>query len=183
MADALPPPPFERKQKVDRLRGHKAVPFDVSPDNAESEAIKSVLGLKGLRKMRFQGEISPLGKQGWKVTGTLGASITQDCVVSLQPVKTRIDTEVRLRFLPEDMIDPSTAEDVLEEDVEVLGDVIDLGHIAVEALSLATPDYPRAENAMLGQISARPEGTAPILDEETKAFAGLAALKKKRSEN
>ncbi len=179
MAETLPPAPFERPKEVARLRAHKAIAFEESPTEAEVEAIRQVLGLRGLRKMRFAGAISPIGKHGWLVEGTLGASITQDCVVTLEPVKTRIDTKVRLRFLPESMIEVDTPEDVLEDDVEPLGEVIDLGHVAVEALSLAMPDYPRVDTAGVLHVTAEPEGAAPIKDEETRAFAGLAALRDK----
>ncbi len=179
MADLLPPAPFERPKEVERLRAHKAISFDETPTEAESEAIRDTLGLRGLRKMRFQGTLSPIGKRGWLVEGQLGASITQECVVTLDPIKTRIDAQVSLRFLPESMIEDDTPEDVLEDDVEPLGEVIDLGQVAVEALMLAMPDYPRTETAEPVHITAEPEGAAPIKDEETKAFAGLAALRDK----
>ncbi len=179
MADTLPPAPFERPKEVERLRAHKAISFDESPSEGEAEAIRQTLGLRGLRKMRFAGALSPLGKRGWLVEGQLGASITQECVVTLEPVKTRIDSEVSIRFLPEAMIEDDTPEDVLEDDVEPLGEIIDLGHVAVEALSLAMPDYPRVDTTEVVRITAEPEGAAPIKDEETKAFAGLAALRDK----
>jgi len=179
MADTLPPAPFERPKEVERLRAHKAISFDEIPTEAEAEAIRLALGLRGLRKMRFQGELSPIGKRGWLVEGTLGASITQECVVTLEPIKTRIDADVSLRFLPDSMIEDDTPEDVLEDDVEPLGEIIDLGHVAVEALSLAMPDYPRAATTEPVRVTAEPEGAEPIKDEETKAFAGLAALKDK----
>jgi len=183
MADTLLPAPFERPKEVERLRAHKAIPFDEAPNEAEAEAIRQALDLRGLRKMRFKGELSPIGKKGWLVNGMLGASITQNCVVSMEPVKSRIDTEVSIRFLPESMIEVETPEDVLEDDVEELGSIIDLGQVAVEALSLAMPDYPRAEAAEIGRLTAEPEGAAPIKDEETKAFAGLAALKEKLNQS
>lgn len=183
MADTFPAEPFERPKEVERLRAHKAISFDEAPTEAEAEAVREALGLRGLRKMRFTGELSPIGKRGWLVEGTLGASITQECVVTLEPVKARIDTEVSLRFLPEAMIEDDTPEDVLEDDVEALGEIIDLGHVAVEALSLAMPDYPRSEAAELVHVTAEPEGAAPIKEEETKAFAGLAALREKMADN
>ncbi len=176
MADEIKTPPFERPIEVDRLRANAAFTFDETPTEAEAEAIRALLNLRGLRKMRFHGEIIPLDKRGWRVTGTLGASITQECVVSLDPVKTRIEAPVNLRFLPDSMIEHETPEDVLEEDIEPLTSVIDLGAIAVEMLLLAMPEYPRTD-AELIQVSAAPPGAEPIKDEETKAFAGLSALR------
>lgn len=179
MADSIENTPFNRPIDVERLRANATFRFDEAPSETEAEAIRQSLNLRGLRKMRFQGEITPLGKRGWQVTGVLGASITQDCVVSLEPVKTRIDETVSLRFMPDSDIEYDTPEDVLEDDVEPLGEVIDLGHVAVEALYLAMPEYPRAESAHLAQSSAAPAGTAPMKDEETKPFAGLSALRDK----
>lgn len=182
MADEIQNAPFERPIEVERLRANAAFTFTETPSEAEAEAVRNTLGLRGLRKLRFEGEIIPLGKRGWHVVGTLGASITQSCVVSLEAVKTRIDTEVSLRFLPESMIEQDTPEDVLEDDVEPLGPVIDLGHVATEALHLAMPEYPRIESAELTQVTAAPPGVAPMKDEEVKPFAGLEALRDKLSD-
>ncbi len=177
MAETDTPPPFERPLEVARLRAHKDISFDEAPTEAEAEAIRALLGLRGLRKMRFQGNLAPLGKQGWALEGHLGASITQDCVISLDPVKTRIEEAVKLRFIPESDIAYGTPEDELEDDIEPLGEVIDLGQVAVEALLLAMPKYPRSDSAAPAVFTAAPEGAAPIRDEDTKAFAGLAALR------
>ncbi len=183
MADHPHPAPFSRPIDVDRLSANAAFVFNETPTEAEAEAIRASLGLRGLRKLRLQGEITPLGKRGWQLKATLGASITQECVVSLEPVKTRIDTDVSLRFLPESTIEYDTPEDVIEDDIEPLGAVIDLGHVATEALMLVMPDYPRSEAAALAQVSAAPPGAAPIKDSETKPFAGLADLRGKLGDN
>ena len=50
-----------------------------------------------------------------------------------------------------------------------------------EALSLSVPEYPRAAEAELGEMTAEPEGAAPISDEDVKPFAGLAGLRDKLS--
>ncbi len=62
-----------------------------------------------------------------------------------------------------------------DEDIEPLGDRIDLGLVAIEALALALPPYPRKEGAALAE-------TLPDDAEETetvKPFAALAALRDK----
>lgn len=179
MADEIPNAPFERPIDIERLRANAVFTFSETPTEAEAEAIRETLGLRGLRKMRFEGGIEPMGKRGWHVVGKLGVSITQSCVISLEPVKTRIDHEVSLRFLPDSMIDYDTPEDVLEDDIEALGAVIDLGLVATEALMLIMPEYPRIDSAELAQMTAAPPGAAPIKDEEVKPFAGLEALRGK----
>ncbi|NNK79430.1 MAG: DUF177 domain-containing protein, partial [Litoreibacter sp.] len=54
--------------------------------------------------------------------------------------------------------------------------------IALEALSLALPAYPRAEGAELGETVFSEPGTDPMSDEDAKPFAALAALKNKMNE-
>lgn len=170
---------FSRPVDVESIPKNGIFKFEEAPSEAELIRIKPFLGLLGLRKMRLTGEIMPLGKKGWEVSAMLGASVTQECVVTLEPVKTRIDVPVRVRFLPAEMIPEDRPETELDEDIEPLERVIDLGKIAIEALIMALPDYPRKENAALDVGSAIPDGAEPIRDEDLKPFAGLAGLKEK----
>jgi uncharacterized metal-binding protein YceD (DUF177 family) len=102
--------------------------------------------------------------------------VVQTCVVTLEPVTTRVDQAVRRRFLPhaaaraaELVVDPEE-----DDEVEPLGERIDLGLVAVEALALALPAYPRKEGAVLGPVA-----TDEIAEDEPKPFAALAALRGK----
>jgi uncharacterized metal-binding protein YceD (DUF177 family) len=51
--------------------------------------------------------------------------------------------------------------------------------VLTEALSLALPDFPRADGAELGSQVYAADGVAPMTDEDAKPFAGLASLKAK----
>ena len=75
--------------------------------------------------------------------------MVQSCVVTLDPVTTRIDQPVRRTFLPETAArGPEIVVDPEEDDeIEPLTDRIDLGRVAVEALALALPAYPRKPGA------------------------------------
>ena len=61
------------------------------PDAAARGALAEELGLLDLRKLRLSGRITPDGDSGWRLDATLGATVVQPCVVTLQPVTTRID--------------------------------------------------------------------------------------------
>ena len=78
--------------------------------------------------------------------------MVQPCVVTLEPVTTRIDQPVRRIWLPD--AGRPAAEVVVEADAddepEPLGERIDLGLVATEALALAMPAYPRKPGAALG---------------------------------
>lgn len=155
--------------------------FELSPDAEARAALAQELGLSGLRKLSFRGEIAPSGKRGWTLTADLGATVVQPCVVTLEPVTTRIDTKVLRRFDPNPTPVQAGSELEMPEDdsVEPLGDVISVDSVMIEALSLALPSYPRAADADLGEANFAEPGIAPMSDEDAKPFAALQSLRDK----
>lgn len=112
------------------------------------------------------------------MTGQLGATVVQPCVVTLTPVTTRIETDVRRLYTP-DFIDPDGDEVEMPEDdsLEPLGHQIDLSAVLIESLALALPLYPRADGAQIETANFTEPGKAAMTDDDAKPFAGLAALK------
>ena len=160
------------------LSATRPTPFELAPRGDALTHMADALGVTQLRKVKLVGEISAQAKTDWLLTARLGATIIQPCSVTLEPVTTRIDTDVRRLFLRdyEDPTDPE-AEMPEDEDIEALGSHIDLGNVLREALALAVPLYPRAKDAELDtQVFTEP-GKAPMTDEDAKPFAGLAALR------
>ncbi len=164
--------------RLSDLASRRATTFAIVPSADENSAIAAHLDLRGLRKLRFAGEIAPLGQTDWTLTGTLGATVTQDCVVTLDPVTTRIDEPVT-RTYAADLVDPDGAEVEMPEDdtIEPLPTSVDVAAVMIEALSLALPDFPRAEGADLGSAQFAQPGATPMTDDDAKPFAGLAALR------
>ena len=174
--------PSKTALRVSTLTQDADHPFLVQPNAAETAQIAAELGFEGLRKLRFEGKLRPLGKADWEIVAMLGATVQQACVVTLEPVVTRIDTPVRRKFL-RSVEDPTEAEMEMPEDdeVETLGPWIDPALVMIEALSIAAPDYPRKDDAHLGTMVYTKPGEAAMTDEDAKPFAGLAALKDKLS--
>ncbi|WP_109467306.1 YceD family protein [Albibacillus kandeliae] len=170
--------PTTQPFRVADLAQNRSTPFELRPDAAELSALAEELGLLGLRKLSFSGQIAGQGRRDWVLTGQLGATVVQPCVVTLEPVTTRIDTEVTRTYLAE-MPEPEGEEVEMPEDdtQEQLGSVIDPGQVMVEALALALPLYPRKEGVGSGDASFAGPGITPMTDEEAKPFAGLAALR------
>ena len=168
---------------LERLSSRHATAFDLKLSDAEQRQMVEDLDLIGLAKFRFSGEITPEGKQDWRLTAKVGASVTQACVVTLAPVKTRIDEEVSRHYVPAETIAQSTeeTETELNDELDPIPDQIDLLAVATEALALALPDYPRADDAPQDPQIFGPDGVAPMTDEDANPFAGLAALKDKLS--
>ncbi|MBF9045410.1 DUF177 domain-containing protein [Rhodobacterales bacterium HKCCE4037] len=163
-----------------RLGRSAPTAFEVEPDAEARARLIEALDLRGLRKVRLTGEVTPEGKADWRLDATLGATAIQDCVVTLEPVTTRIDTPVTRRYVA-DLPAPTGEEMEMPEDdtVEPLPASLDLMAVLTEALALALPDYPRAEGVEMGQVLHAAPGITPMTDEDAKPLAGLAALRDK----
>lgn len=157
--------------RVAHLNPRQPTEFALSPDAQSRQALAAELGLTDLPKLRFSGQIRAVASDGWQVTGQLAARVVQPCVVTLAPVATDLQEEVRRVFSPHATTPEGDEAEMPDDDTEPLGQYIDLDAIMAEELSLALPLYPRARNATLSE----PE---PDSAETRKPFAGLADLLK-----
>ena len=171
-----------RKLRVAGLDTQKPTPFKLEPSAPQRKAIAAQLKLIELRKVRFEGRIAPTGDADWTLTGDLGATVVQPCVLTLEPVSTRIDVPVSRLFLAKWETAPVSDEEVEinpDDNSEPLNTHIDMDAILIEALSLALPLYPKAEGASLETTSFSKAGVTPMTDEAARPFAGLASLRDK----
>lgn len=164
------------------LGRQKSWSIDLQPDAAQRDDIATLLGLEGVRKFRFTAQLRPVGTSDWELIGKLGATVSQTCAVTLDPVTTRIDEDILRRFVA-NLPEPEALEAEMPEDdsSEPLGAEIDITAVALEALSLALPAFPRHTDAEKSQplsLESSPPGAAPLQTETTKPFAGLADLLK-----
>ncbi len=173
-----PAPPFSAPFRVADLAARKPTAFDLAPDAAALGAIAAAVGADAIRKLRFRGTLVPQGRHDWMLEAMLGATVVQPCVVSLEPVVTRIDEPVRRSYL-RDL--PPVAEGEIEmpqdDTVEPLGPVIDPAAVMIEALALAMPLYPRSAQAGPVEAEFAPPGVAPLRAADIRPFAGLEALR------
>lgn len=170
--------------RVSELSQNSATPFGLRPDSTQLKAIAAELGLSGLRKLSFTGDIKGVGSADWRLKAKLGATVIQPCVVTLEPVTTRIDVPVERLFV-RDFVDVDAPEAEMPEDdtTEPLTAWIDPEAIMSEALALNLPLYPRAEDATLGEMVLTEPGVTPMRDEDARPFAGLAGLKDQLDKN
>ena len=96
MTESNPP----RRLRVSDLPERAETRFEIIPDTAEMKVIATELGLDGLRKLRFAGQVAADGAHDWRLDADLGATVIQPCVVTLAPVTTRIDERSRVAFWP-----------------------------------------------------------------------------------
>ncbi|MDX1821019.1 MAG: DUF177 domain-containing protein [Paracoccaceae bacterium] len=168
--------------RVADLPQNRTTPFALRPGAVALQEIAAEMELLGLRKLAFQGTVRAEGRSDWVLEGTLGATVVQPCVVTLEPVTTRIDVAVRRLYLadPTPILPEGEEIEIPEDDsAEPLGEVIELHGVMLEELALALPAWPRAEGAGIGSLSVTEPGQTPLTEESMKPFAGLAALRDK----
>lgn len=153
----------------------------LSPTAAERQAIADRLLLVGLPAFVAEVTVTPLKKNRLlQVSGQITATVTQECVVSLEPFDSAIDTEF------DEVYDRDASELGSEDDdapwaeaadvPEFLeGDVLDLADIAAQHLSLALEPFPRKPDASLDAGGG--EGVSINAPERDNPFAALKALK------
>lgn len=161
--------------RVAHLNPRQPTEFRIAPDAETRKALAAELDLIDLPNLHFSGRITAEGLDAWKVTGKLSARAVQACVVTLAPVTTAISEEVERFYSPHVTQSEEEEVEIPEDDVEPLGQYIDVNAVMAEALALALPLYPRAEGAEL---------PAPVADDAEddntrRPFAGLADLLKK----
>ena len=170
---ALPSLPF----RVTAISGRSSTHVKFVPDAATRAVIAAALDLIGLPQFQFEGDIRPSGKRDMVLSGRLRALAIQPCSVTLEPVRTRIDEVVTRQYLADFKVSDADEVEIPEDDtLEPLGEVIDAATVAIEALALALPLYPRAEGVELGAVSVAPPGSEPLREADLKPFAGLAGL-------
>lgn len=150
--------------------------FDIAPDAGARARIAAEMELLALPEVRFSGAIRASGAEDWALSGKLVARVVQPCAITLDPVETAIAEDVTLIFSPHVTAPDEEEVEMGDDSIEPLGAWIELGDIALEALSLALPSHPLSPGAEMPETAI---GDDPTEDEGRKPFAGLADLLKK----
>lgn len=172
---ALPRMPF----RVAALPTRKPTRFAFRPNAPERKAMADALGLIDLPGFSFVGQLQPDGRHDFRLTAEMTADVVQPCVITLAPVPAHLKDESSRHYLA-DYTDPEEVEaEIPEDDTEPLPEEIDIVQVALEALTLALPPFPRAAGAELGEAVFGPPGQEPLRQADLNPFAGLASLAQK----
>lgn len=152
--------------------------FALTPGTEEREALADALGIRGIRKLDFRGRVAPEGSADLGLHAALGATVVQDCVVTGEPVVTRIEETVERRYLADwDAPEGDEVEMPEDDSAEPMPREIDLAAVMAEALALALPPWPRADGVDPVEISVSEPGVTPMTDEDARPFAALKSLR------
>lgn len=172
MTDA--PAPRPTRFRTGGLSQRKPTRVFWSPGADECQRLADELGLLALHRLAFSGQIDPIGRDEFRLQGQLIAQVDQACIVTLVPVPATIDAPVLRRYLAGLDVPQADEVEMPEDDsLEPMPEVLDIAEVAVEALMLALPLYPRAPGASFAAPEPANGDTDPA-DARNKPFANLA---------
>jgi uncharacterized metal-binding protein YceD (DUF177 family) len=177
---------IERIVDLDRM-GTAGTGVDIVASDGERAALAKRFGFLGLPA--FSARVTVDHRPGGQIVveGRLRGRIIQACVLTLDPVTQDLDDTFRVVFkkdLAEER-DPESGEAVLNAQADapepLTGNLLDVGEIVAEQLSLAADPYPRRPGAKLEDVLPKPrrEGRKGPTEPRRHPFAGLAALRDK----
>lgn len=148
--------------------------FEVMFDEKAIEVLVERLDLLELDNVRCTGKVWPMDG-GVYVDFRLTGHVEQSCVVTLEPVGTDVDEQVRLHYTPatSEPAEPSVIDIDDEDDPPELmvDDRIDIGAAMAEHLALALDPWPRKPGAEI------PAELGEENDARENPFAVLSQLK------
>jgi hypothetical protein len=137
----------------------KGLPVVIEADTAQRQALAAAHGLLSVQAYRADLLVTPWKRHGVKVAGRVEADITQECVVTLEPLDAHIDEDVEGLFLPDDSKlgrhgfegggEIVLAADGPDSPETFHGDAIDVGALAEQFFGLAIDPYPRKPGVSL----------------------------------
>ncbi len=176
-------PEFSRPIRPSEL-GARGLTLELEAGAAERGGLAERYGLVELSALRAAARVEWVrGGKLLKLAGRLHAEVVQTCVVTLEPVRNRIDEEFEVLYRPAGAAPEDTGEAGDAEAEPLEADSLDVAEAVAVELSLALDPYPRKPGAGLniGPSAAEngpfPEPGADAEADTNKPFEGLAALR------
>ena len=177
---------LERTVDLERM-GPAGSALEITASDNERAALVKRFGFLGLPA--FSARVTVDRRPGGRVVveGRLRGRIVQACILTLDPVTQELDETFRVVFKQglEEEKDPESGEAMVSAQADapepLAGNMLDVGEIVAEHLSLAADPYPRRPGVKLEDVLPKTHQTArPARGEQRRhPFAGLAALRDK----
>jgi uncharacterized metal-binding protein YceD (DUF177 family) len=178
---------IERLVDIERMGANGSTALDIVVSDGERAALAKRFGFLALPA--FSARVTVDRRPGGRVVveGRLRGKIVQACILTLDPVTQDLDETFRIVFkqdLAEER-DPESGEALVSPQSDapepLSGNMLDVGEIVAEQLSLAADPYPRRPGARLEDVLPKPrrDGRPGRQEQRRHPFAGLAALRDK----
>jgi hypothetical protein len=174
----MPEPPWSVPVRIFEIP-QEGRSYRLVADERVRAAVAESVGVLALPRLQAEFTLTRNGRDGLRVSGEVTAVVGQTCVVTLEPMESKLAEAVELAFTaagerapPSIAIDLSASEEAPEPPEPLEHGTVDLGRIAVEFLVLGIDLYPRKPGA-----SFEPPANAAE-EPESHPFAALKTLKK-----
>lgn len=174
-------PPFSHPLKVGQIN-HNAIELRLVPDPGELKALAALWNIPAIETLQADIKVRRWKKDGVRIMGNVTATVIQSCVVTLEPVQSRLAEEIDQIYVPEGSLlarIPANDQGELVIDPEgpdlpetFAGDTIDVGAIVAEFAALGLDPYPRKPGA---EFATR-LGVAEAAERPPSPFAVLKKL-------
>lgn len=162
--------------------------IQVVPNEKECAAIAKAYDLDAVNSLNADLLLKPYRKAGLRVAGTIKASVTQTCVVSLEPFGQELKLDIDRTFEPHssrprkirDLNEDGEIEIDLEslDPPDVITDgVLDLGAVICEELALTVDPFPRKPGVEFEAAEDEETEESGESEQKPSPFAALGALK------
>ncbi len=160
----------------------KGLPQEISgyfaADEEQRQTLTKVLDLVHLDRFEVSYDIAAVAAGKFRVRGELQARLTQYCVISFEPVTSKVETPFDAMFWPQEAVTAWFAQQDMAEDggrdepEPYEGGELDLGQFFYELLATSIDPYPRKSGVEFRQPDPVETG------KEDHPFAILKQLKK-----
>lgn len=159
--------------------------LNIEADPAQRDAMAKAAQLRGIASASASFDVRRGAGDSYHVTGTVRASVGQECVVTLEPIENIVEEDIDVTFEPPRQVeaparsrkastppDDEDGDDKPDPPERIENGQIDLGRLAQDFLFLGIDPYPRKPGAAFDVPETPP-------DPEDHPFAALKALKRK----
>lgn len=168
----------------------KGLHAKIVPDEDIREKLAAQCNILSISEFAAQLTIKSWHKDGVRVSGSLKASLTQSCIITLEPVPEQIEAQIDAVFVPinsklaKPNINAETRELIVEaegEDVPELFELpnLDVGAVAAEFFALELNPYPKSPNADETADTPAQQEEKNENDVRENPFAALAKIRDK----
>jgi hypothetical protein len=137
---------FSRPVDVMRLRPGGSS-YEIAASAEECAALARRFDLLTLDRLTARVELKPVAGGFYRLTAALEAALAQACIITLEPVASRVEETFSLLYGALDLQEEVLLDGVSETVEPLEGGIVDIGEAVAQQLSLALDPFPRAPSA------------------------------------